>query len=179
MRWIPTSIRSGKQSFQVMDFRDCCRNTISLSSRNKFIRKQMNNDPYQQLKNIIESLALKINAPASLLPTYRISDDGALPHLVVDDAGIYHFIVVERGQELEHRKTSDRNELLYWVFAGITFSMACKYELKHRVKDQDFRKILFEHQEQLLASLSADWHKREVSAHAAIVERSPFDNDLS
>ncbi|HTE26718.1 Imm63 family immunity protein [Flavitalea sp.] len=139
----------------------------------------MENDPYLGLKKIIEELASKINAPGNLLPTYRISDDGALPHIVIDEAGVYHFIVVERGQELEHRQTNALDELLYWVFAGITFSMACKYELRHRVRNQDFRKLLFQHQEQLLATLSQGWKEREAEEHKLILEKSPFDDKLN
>ena len=71
----------------------------------------MENDPYARLKRMIEELALKINAPRGLLPTYQVSDDGALPHIVIDGSGVYHFIVVERGQELQHRQTRDLDEL--------------------------------------------------------------------
>src|ERR671912_249032 len=90
---------------------------------------------YSQLEDMIRALAARIHAPQNLLPTYKISDDGALPHIVIDDSAMYHFIVVERGEELDHRRTGNVDELLYWVFETITFSMACSYELKNRVKN--------------------------------------------
>jgi hypothetical protein len=139
----------------------------------------MDNKSYQQLTTIIEELASKIDTPQNLLPTYKISDDGALPHIVIDESGLYHFIIVERGQEIEHRHTADLDELLYWVFAGITFSMACKHESRHRVRNQDFRKLLFQHQEQLLDLLSPQWKEKEVNEHARILEGAPFDDTLN
>ena len=139
----------------------------------------MENNIYEQLDLSIQRMAQKINAPVNLLPTYRVSDDGALPHIVIDESGTYHFIVVERGKEIDHRETNSEDELLYWVFAGITFSMACKYELKHRIPNQDFRKLLFRHQEDLLGNLSESWKQLEMAQHHQVLKQFPFDDTLN
>ena len=40
--------------------------------------------------------------------------DAAYPYVEVHD-GVIHWIVEERGKELQHRTTADLNELLHWV----------------------------------------------------------------
>ena len=101
------------------------------------------------LRKAITHLAERIGAPNSLLPTFGNSLDGAHPHIEVDARGL-HFVVVERGQELDRKTTSDPNQLAYWVFQSVTFSMASDFELKNRIKKQDCRRILFLKQEELL-----------------------------
>ena len=72
-------------------------------------------------------MALAIAAPASSLPTFGKTEDGARPHIEVrSDA--YHYVVVERGCELERKRTPDLQELLYWVFSDVTHQMAFQYE---------------------------------------------------
>ena len=95
-----------------------------------------------EIKSEIHRLAAQIGAPDDLLPTYVYSVDGAHPHIEVDSRS-YHYIVVERGQEISRVTTDDLDELLYHVFESVTFELACKCELKHRVAHQDFRRLLF------------------------------------
>jgi hypothetical protein len=81
------------------------------------------------------------------------------PHIEIDDRG-YHYIIRERGREHERRTTEEFDELLYWLMADITFQIAVDYELHHRVPNQDFRRLLFETQLNLLKKINADFHKR-------------------
>lgn len=116
-----------------------------------------------EIQSEVELLAKKIDAPENLLPTYGYSRDGAYPHIEVS-AKLYHYVIVERGQERERMKTKDFNQLLFWIFKSITFSMACDFELKNRIEDQDFRIILFAKQKELLSILSTDWAEKTVSS---------------
>ncbi|MEO6282261.1 MAG: Imm63 family immunity protein [Dyadobacter sp.] len=128
------------------------------------------------LEKIVEKLAAIIEAPASLLPTYGRSLDGAHPHVEADLAGMWHYVIVERGQELERKTTGDLDDLLYWIFANVTFSMAVKYEGKTRVSGQDFRRIMFQKQEELLGELNENWQRREEQEHRLILGKHPFDD---
>lgn len=123
----------------------------------------------------VEALAARIDAPPHLLPTYGRSDDGARPHLEIDDR--YHFVVVERGQELERRSTDDLDELLYWVMGTTTFSMACAHELRHRREGVDFRRLLFAKQVEWLRRLSPDWAERKQGEHAETLKLHPFTDE--
>src|SRR3954464_13794212 len=84
-----------------------------------------------QFRNEVNRLATAVGAPAMYLPTYGHSEDFARPHIEFSD-GRYHYVVVERGCELRRDSSPDANEILYCVFEGVTFSMACDYEVRHR-----------------------------------------------
>lgn len=129
-----------------------------------------------QIKDRVDELAFKIGAANhSSLPTYGRSEDGARPHIEVNAQG-YHFVVVERGQELKRITTLDWNDLLYRIFEGVTFSVAFDYELAHRVENRDCRRLGFQRQVELLSQLSEEWGLREAQEHARILEKHPFDD---
>ena len=129
-----------------------------------------------EIKTEVDSLAAKIG-PTKLydLPTYGHSEDGARPHIEVDSRG-YHYVIVERGQELSRFVTPEIDELLYKIFDHITFTLAFRYELENRVEMQDCRRIAFHRQVELLAKLSPRWGQREAEDHESILRRSPFDD---
>ena len=126
-----------------------------------------------EIKAGVDRLASKINAPENLLPTYGYSEDFARPHIEVDSR-FYFYVVVERGQELDRKWAPFLDQLLEWIFVGVTSQMAGTYELTHRVKSQDFRRIMFARQIELLALLSPDWANRENERHQAILKCHPF-----
>ena len=111
------------------------------------------------------------------LPTYCHTQDFARPHIEVDSRG-YHFVIVERGQEQSRFTTRDLDDLLYQIFQTITFSLACDYELAHRIETQDCRRLGFQRQIELLSQLSKRWGWREAEEHKQILREYPFD-DLS
>lgn len=117
--------------------------------------------------------AALIGAPAALLPTYGRTEDGARPHLEVNEAG-YHYVVVERGVELERMTTRDLDELLYAVFQSVTFSLACQFEVRHRIEGEDCRRQMFRCQEELLQKLDPWWARRRWQEHQDILKRHPF-----
>jgi hypothetical protein len=121
----------------------------------------------------INFLAQMIAAPANSLPTYGYSDQFARPHIEVDARG-YHYVVAERGSETLRHTSHILDEILFDVFQGVTFEMACDYELAHRIEGPDFRRIVFDQQEALLARLSPAWAERRRREHAQILATYPF-----
>ena len=77
-----------------------------------------------------------IDAPKEYLPTYGFSEDFARPHIEVNGNEL-HWVVIERGQELERRHTTDEKEFLFWVFDAVTFGMATRLELQNRNENED------------------------------------------
>lgn len=51
----------------------------------------------------VSELALKINAPKDLLPSYGEQKWDSYPFIELDNLGFMFFIVSERGQEYEQR----------------------------------------------------------------------------
>jgi hypothetical protein len=127
------------------------------------------------LRSRVDQLAAKINAPAAYLPTYGQSRHDGSHHLEVDR--MYHWVVCERGSEIQRRSTSDLDELLFWVFSAITFSMAVDFEVAHRHSGEDFRRQLFWKQKELLATLFPSWADREARDHQRILQKSPFRDE--
>ncbi|HVW96308.1 MAG TPA: Imm63 family immunity protein [Mucilaginibacter sp.] len=132
-----------------------------------------------EVKQLVNQLALKIQAPQFLLPTYGESLDNAHPYIEIDRSGLLFYLANERGQEVLRYIAKDIDDLLYNIFKDITFSMATKYELSNRVKGQDFRKILFAEQERLLSILSSDWQLRRHIDIKNILLNHPFDDFAS
>jgi hypothetical protein len=128
------------------------------------------------IKKKVDELALKINAPTNLLPSYGQENWDAHPYIDVDNLGFMFYIISERGQEYERKMTDKVDDLLYWIFAGVTFSMSCDYELKNRIEDKDCRRIMFDKQEQLLGQLSDTWRLKENAEHQSILKNHPFDD---
>jgi hypothetical protein len=127
-----------------------------------------------QIRSRVNRLALRIEAPQQILPTYGRSADFGRPHIESDRA--YHFVVVERGQELERRTTWDLDQLLYWIFAGITFELACQFELENRIPTADFRRALFRKQLDLLGELDHKWRTRRKVEILSILSAHPFSD---
>jgi len=110
------------------------------------------------LRKKVNELAKLINAPNQILPTFETSEDFARPH-IEKQGNEYHFVVVERGQEHQRKRTSDFDEILFWIFDGVTFSMATEIELKNRNENEDFRIQLFKIQEELIGKINQEYKK--------------------
>jgi hypothetical protein len=127
-----------------------------------------------EVKKEVDRRAAIIGADGSHgLPTYGRSEDFARPHIELDSRG-YHYVVVERGQELERFTSRDLDEILFRVFETVTFSLASAYELAHRVEAQDCRRLLFQRQVELLSQISEPWGQREAARHEGILREHPF-----
>lgn len=108
------------------------------------------------------------------LPTYGYSDGwSARPHVEVDQDG-YHYIIMERGNELKHIAMRDEDSLLYHVFCDITSVLASEYELTHRTENQDSREVQFTHQNELLELLSPAWAAKQRDETGKIIEEYPY-----
>ena len=90
----------------------------------------------------------------------------------------YCYVVTERGKEYERRTTSDPDEVLYWLVSNLTFSMATEYELHHRAKDQDSRRIRFQKQLELLAKINGEWSQRKRAEFNQVLSAHQFSDGM-
>ncbi len=130
-----------------------------------------------EVEKIIKNLADNINAPKNLLPSFDLPHGDGTPYIEIDNFGNYYFIISERGVECERKRSQNLDELLYWIFDSITFSIACDYEIRNRIEKQDFRRILFAKQEELLSILNKDWEEKKRKEHIFILRTNPFDDN--
>jgi len=126
----------------------------------------------------INELTSIIGAPDSLLPQIGLKNDLAYPYIELDRC-LFYYIVREKGEVLEQRPTSDLEELLFWIFQDVTFQMAMEFERKNRVPQQDFRRILWSHQLQLLERLRPEWRMKRQQQIDQILETRPFSDSTT
>jgi hypothetical protein len=97
----------------------------------------------------------------------------AIPQVEVDDAG-YHVVVHSNSHEVLRDSTTDFDELLYWVFAGITHQLAFAHAQAHAAQGADPRREAFARQLELLARLGPEMAARRQAEIRRILESAPY-----
>lgn len=131
-----------------------------------------------EIKKNVMQFASQIDAHHDLLPTYGSSEDFARPHIEIRNSR-YHYIVEERGKEIENLGRSELDELLYWIFRDVTSQMGYSYELRHRDSNIDFRRIAFSHILELLEKLNSNWKNRREEELTETLAKYPYQDDLN
>ncbi|MDR3680383.1 MAG: Imm63 family immunity protein [Flavipsychrobacter sp.] len=125
------------------------------------------------VKDLVNGLAAKIDAPSDSLPTYGYSKEG-WPHIEETANGQFDWVVIERGQEMDRYFAADLNDLLYKIFSSVTSNMAGDFEVRHRIKGEDSRRQRFAKQEALLLILNPEWCERTKQYHQSVIANHPF-----
>jgi hypothetical protein len=132
----------------------------------------------KEIQEEIDNRAAVVGAKRDDLPTYGQSRDFGYPHIEVDLSG-YHWVVVERGAVLERRTFAELDDLLFTVFEAVTHAIAERWELERRVPTQDSRRLLFQHQLELLSRLDSAWAIRRREHLDVILSKHPFRDGAS
>jgi len=120
----------------------------------------------------LRGLGARIAAPDRAFPTFGRSDDDGRAHIELDSA--FHWVVRERGSEIDRRSTDSLDELLFWSMEAVTFEMASLYEVGRRKPSGDTRRLLFAHQLELLGRLEPFWAARARRRIEHILIENPF-----
>ncbi len=126
----------------------------------------------------VQELAQVLNAPPSCLPTYGYSTNTGHPHVEIDSQG-YYYAAFDRNTVAMQHHTKEIDQLLWWIFVDITWALASQYENVHRDKNQDQRRLIFEHQVKLLNMLSPQWGERQRHEQERILEQHPFHDRIA
>lgn len=124
----------------------------------------------QSIKQRVKDLAYQLGREDFFVCT-EPSGDGS-PYIEIFDA--YHFVIEERGVELERRITNDPDELLYWIMCGLTAAMAWDYEMQNRREGEDSRRQAFPKDVELLCRLSSHWADLKRQEYSKILGAHPF-----
>lgn len=131
------------------------------------------NEMSQKLYNFGKMIGLSENS--SLYPALttvdRIFSDGLVLYF---NNGEYHYVILERGREVKHFQSDDTIEILYYVFKDITFSLAQDYEVEHRNEREDFRKIVFGKQLELLENISSEYRLIREKEIETLLKKAPY-----
>lgn len=90
----------------------------------------------------------------------------------------YNYVVKERNKIIKHITSTDVNDILYAILKDITFSIAIDYEKKHRNKNEDFRRQLFDKQLDLLARVRECFAERRKMEIDEILKISPYRDSI-
>lgn len=101
-------------------------------------------------------------------------DDGS-PHVEFSN-GEYHYIVTERGIDLDRKSTADIGEILYWMLYDLTFWMGVSFEFKNRVEGPDCRRVIFAHQLDLMKRADSKMAERLERHFAKTLAAHPFND---
>ncbi|MBP7415623.1 MAG: hypothetical protein KA831_03135 [Pyrinomonadaceae bacterium] len=99
-------------------------------------------DELKSLQSEYNALCQRVEPSGGEYTFLTEREDVGVPHVEFTN-GEYHYIVTERGLDLESRSTADRYEILYWMLYDLTFWMGVAYEFKNRIDGPDVRRVIF------------------------------------
>ena len=142
----------------------------------EFLFKLRTKSALYKIKRKIEQLQRVLNVPKDQRPSYgSFVYDVDSYFIEIDKKGVLRLIETEKGRVQEVRRTKDLDELLYWIFTNITFSMACRKVLEEDPERRNLRMHIFLKQEELLKTLYPHWRERRLAEHNLIIKRHPVD----
>ena len=92
------------------------------------------------------------------------------------DGEYFCYVLSERGETYDEKRTRDAEELLFWLVRDMTLQMAVDYELANRKPGVDGRRIWFPYHVELLRSIDKAWAKRQQAAYAATLRANPYND---
>lgn len=116
------------------------------------------------------------------LPRYSVNlctapiGDGT-PYITFEN-NVYNYIYSERGYEFSRKVTSSLDELLYWIMSELAYKIAFQYELEHRVKGKDGRRIAFPKFIELMVDMNPVWGAEARYEIQKTLTESPYDDSL-
>ena len=127
------------------------------------------------IEETVTAMAKRINAPIWAVPTFHYSEQSGRPHVEASVLG-YSYVIAERGEEYSSQQTTNFRELLYWIFKGVSFEMACQWELQNRKEQEDFRRHLFAKQVQIMKEVNDEFAEKLQAENEAILTYAPFND---
>lgn len=129
------------------------------------------------LQNEYDQLCQKIKPSENSYRFLTTRQDDGSPHIEIGE-NEYHLVVTERGLELSRETLKSKDELLYLLVSQLTFWMAVEFEFKHRVENQDARRLISAKQIELINKANPLWADQTQREIAEILAKNPFMDDL-
>ena len=82
----------------------------------------------QALKSKFYTFAEQVLAPKKYIRFSEKPQHDGSPHIEYG-GNEFLFIVTERGERYDEKRTTDPDEILFWLVSDLTWSMASDYEL--------------------------------------------------
>lgn len=89
----------------------------------------------------------------------------------------YHYIFTEKGEITSHKISDDLFEISYWIFDDQVFKISLKYATNHKKNNQDFRRILFAKEMELLGLIGENYRRKCEITVEEILKVSPYNDN--
>ena len=132
----------------------------------------------EELKNQIYEMGDKIlvSKESNLMPmfseTKEVFNEGS--SIYINDK--YHYIIMEKGQINQHYESQEIDDILYPLFKDITSTLAQEYEVNNRIEKEDFRRVLWRKQLELLEKLDKKFRKIREKEIKDILKIAPYSD---
>jgi len=127
-------------------------------------------DAIEQLREKYKAICHRLVSPCQFHTMPQHDGSAHVEYL----AGIYSYVITERGSEFERRNTESQDQILYWLTSDTVFDLACKFELHNRVAGQDSRRLMFAKKIELMSLVDPAWGERKANEHQGILSKHPF-----
>lgn len=128
---------------------------------------------FLEIQAKVDQVCEKIGLEKKVWPA--VQNDGAPYVLIHEDK--YWYISEERGEVYFEKTTKDFEELLYWIMDNFISSYSYQFELKNRIRGQDFRRIIFAKQIELFGLISDEWKVKKEKNIKEILGKSSFKDN--
>ena len=131
---------------------------------------------YKELKMRIREIGSKINVPEEMYPKINQVGDEFSETVIKKDLYYYYIFKIERGKIVKCIKCKTSDDLMYLIFFDITDEMAGLYEVENRVNNQDYRRIMFEKQLELMKCISIKYYQRLKMELEEVLKKYPYND---
>ena len=128
----------------------------------------------QLLSKIPELDKSKIEAD---IKDYFVYKDSYYFHSYIQiEDNAYHYRAFERGRCVEHRQSTSDDDVVNWILQAYIWGYSSDFELKHRVRYTDSRRIAYEKSKQLFAFIGQPLEQININRINDILARFPYDD---
>ena len=92
------------------------------------------------------------------------------------EGNAYHYRAFERGECIEHWQFTSDDDVLNWILQAYIWGYSSDFELKHRVRYSDSRRIAYEKSKQLFALIGEPFEQINLNRINKILARFPYDD---
>ena len=90
----------------------------------------------------------------------------------------YHFCSIERSAVVSEEVSADIFDIAYKAIESEVFWMAVEYERKHRIKEQDSRRMIFSKELQYLSAIGEEYKNRAEFEISQTLVHAPYQDSM-
>lgn len=128
------------------------------------------------IKNDLEKINVNIESLTTICISTKCSNLPAISYYFVDDHGYHCITNGDRGKMEEEFTCTELEDILYKLYEDITTTMSIAYAKEHRKSGEDWRRLMFRKQLELLKNLGEEYHMRCQKAIKNILQENPYDD---